>query len=312
VNSGFKDIAAGEFKSGLAKLDADSEWRDDLMDLAGPFRLGFPGIQGFGEELLVASLIKRHAHATNTSVQVIASVESCHILKRDAAFQPRAKDCDGTSRSPLAILRLALVGELLNQSFIPLGSPLDRASNQLGRRPRIGIAWASVQGGRLIPGKSVPVESFLGALDNIGADLVSLQRELSTADPHGLAAKHGVEPIEDAILDARTPASCSALVKVIQGLDFLVTISTTTTHIAAAMGKRVLLIVAQRQGPQWFWRVQASHGKCFYPTVKVCLGEFENVDDWWKGPLESVRASLSRPLTRQFGVELARHREACH
>lgn len=294
MNSAFKDLAIGAFESGLAKLDADSEWHDDRLDLAGPFRLGFPGVQGFGEELLVASLLKRQAHASGTPVEVIASVQSRHILKHDAAFQLRAQDDNRTSRSPLAILRRALVGELLDEPFVPLASPLNMAPSLVGRRPRVGIAWASVQGGKPITGKCVPVESFLGALDEIDADLVSLQRDLRAADPLGLAVKRGVQPIGDEILDAKSSASSEALVEIIQGLDLLVTISTTTTHIAAAMGKRVQLIVAQRHGHQWFWQGQASHGKCFYPTVKVSLGDDEKADDWWERSLESVRASLSR------------------
>jgi hypothetical protein len=68
VNSGFKDLAAGAFECGLAKLDADSEWHDDRSDLAGPFRLRFPGVKGFGEELLVASLLKRQAHASRETL----------------------------------------------------------------------------------------------------------------------------------------------------------------------------------------------------------------------------------------------------
>lgn len=293
MNSGFKDLAAGRFGSGLAKLDAESAWHDDRLDLSGPFRLCFPGVEGIGEELLVASLLKRHAHASSTTVKVIASEQSGHILKHDSAFQLCAHDDNTTSRSPLAILRQALVGELLDEPFVPLASPMYIAPSLVNRRSRVGVAWASVKNGRPIPGKCVPVESFLGALDDIDADLVSLQRDLAAADPLGVAVKHGVEPIGDEILDAKTPASSEALVEIIQGLDLLVTISTTTTHIAAAMGKRVQLVVAQRQGHQWFWQVQASHGKCFYPTVKVNLGDGEKSKDWWHRSLESVRASLS-------------------
>jgi hypothetical protein len=33
MNPGFRDLAAGAFESGLAKLDADPEWHDDRLDL---------------------------------------------------------------------------------------------------------------------------------------------------------------------------------------------------------------------------------------------------------------------------------------
>lgn len=305
MNPGFKDLAAGAFESGLARLDADSEWHDDQLDLAGPFRLGFPGAQGFGEELLVASLLKRHAHASRAPVEVAASEQSCHILRHDPAFRLRAQDDNRTTRSPLAILRQALTGELLDEPFVPLASQLKVVPSQGDRRPRVGIAWASVQGEKCIPRKCVPVESFLGALDKIDADLVSLQRHLRTTDPKGLAAKRVVQQIEDEVLEASTSATSEALVEIIQGLDFLVAISTTTTHIAAAMGKRVELIVAERQGPQWFWQVQAIHGKCLYPTVRVHMGDEKKQVDWWQGSLDSVQAAIA-PFHGLASVDLRR------
>jgi hypothetical protein len=293
MNAGFRDLAAGAFENGLAQLDADPEWHDDRLDLEGPFRLGFPRAQGWGEELLAASLLKRHADASRAAVQVFASKQVCSILKQDQAFLPQLREDDKTGRPPLAILRHALVGKLLDEPFVPLTPPGAAAPSNIDRRPRVGIAWASVSKSNLIAEKSVPVEQFLPALTGIDADLVSLQRELSVADPHGLAGRRGVHLIEDGILGATTASSVEALVESIRGLDFLVTISTTTTHIAAAFGIRVELIVAEREGQQWFWQVQASHAKRLYPTVRVHLGDGRK-ENWWDRSLQSVQASLSR------------------
>ncbi|RPH75372.1 MAG: hypothetical protein EHM80_16335 [Nitrospiraceae bacterium] len=293
MNTGFRHLAAGAFEQGLAQLDADPEWHDDRLDLEGPFRLGFPRAQGWGEELLVASLLKRHADASEAAVRVFASEQVFSILKRDPAFLPQLCEGDETGRPPLAILRHALMGKLLNEPFVPLASPGATTPSSINRRPRVGIAWASVSGSGPIAEKSVPVDQFLTALADIDADLISLQRMLAIADPRGLARKRGVHLIEDQVLDAATPSFVEALVDSIRGLDFLVTISTTTTHIAAALGIRVELIVAEREGQQWFWRVQASHGKHIYPTVKVHLGDGRK-EDWWERALQSIRASLSR------------------
>jgi hypothetical protein len=292
MNTGFQDLAAGAFEQGLAQLDADPEWHDDRLDLEGPFQLRFPRAQGWGEELLVASLLKRHANASDAAAKVFASEQVCSILKHDPAFLPQLREGHETGRPPLAILRQALMGRLLNEPFVPLTSPGATTPSSINRRPRIGIAWASVSGGDPIAEKSVPVDQFLTALADIEADLISIQRKPSIADPHGLARKRGVHFVDDQVLDAATPSSVEALVKSIRGLDFLVTISTTTTHIAAALGIRVELIVAERAGQQWFWRVQASHGKPFYPTVRVHLGDGRK-NDWWKRSLQSLRASLS-------------------
>lgn len=291
VNLGFQDLATGEFENGLALLDADPEWCDDRLDLGGPFRLRFPHTQGWGEELLVASLLKRRADASKATVQVFASEQVCSILKQDPSFLPQLRKNDKEGRSPLAILRHALMGKLLNERFVSLAALGATAPSSTDRRPRVGIAWASVTSSGPISEKSVPVEQFLRTLTGIDADLISLQRELSVADPHGLAQKFGVQLIEDQVLDAATPSSVGALVESIRGLDFLVTISTTTTHIAAAMGIGVELIVAERKREQWYWQAQASHGKCFYPTVRLHLGGGRK-KNWWERSLQSLRASL--------------------
>ncbi len=289
---GFQDLATGAFQSGLAQLDADPEWHDDRLNLEGPFRLSFPGAKGWGEELLVASLLKRHADASRAAVQVVASEQVCSILKHDPAFLPQLGKSNKEGRSPLAILRHALMGKLLDERFVPLASPGAKASYGIERRPRVGIAWASVPEDHPISEKSVPVEKFLPVLTGIDADLISLQRQLPVADRNGLAKERGVRfLIGDEILDAKTGSDAEKLVAEVRELDYLVTISTTTTHIAAAMGIRVELIVAEREGQQWFWQAQARHGKCFYPTVRVHLGDGRK-HDWWKRSLQSLRAAL--------------------
>jgi len=291
MNPGFRDLAEGAFESGLARLDKDPEWHDDRVDLDGPFRLGFPRAQGWGEELLVASLLKRHAGASENPVEVFASAQVCSILEHDSAFLPKIRrDMEG--RPPLAILRHALMGNLLDEPFLPLAPfPAARPST-LNRRLRLGIAWASVSNSGPISKKSVPVGQFLSVLTGIDADFISLQRKLAVADPNGLAKGRGIPALADEVLDAPTDEDVDALVEAIRSLDCLLTISTTTTHIAAAMGIRVELIAAERVGQQWFWRVQGSHRKCFYPSVKIHIGDGTK-ENWWEQSLASLKASLT-------------------
>jgi hypothetical protein len=136
------------------------------------------------------------------------------------------------------------------------------------------------------------VGQFLSLLTGIDADFISLQRKLAVADPNGLAKGKGIPGLADEVLDPTTDEHVNALVEAIRGLDCLVTISTTTTHIAAAMGIRVELVVAEREGPQWFWRVQASHRKCFYPSVRIHIGNGTK-ENWWEQSLASLKASLT-------------------
>jgi hypothetical protein len=292
MNPGFRDLAIGAFRSGLAKLDEDPEWHDDRTDLDGPFRLSFPGAQGWGEDLLVASLLKRNAVTSKTRVKVIANWQVCSILKHEQVYHTQLLGDRTGGRSPFAILRHALMGNLLEKPFIPLCTPEAAPHSPTGRRLRVGITWASISNSLPICEKSVPLEQFLPPLTGIDADFVSLQRRLAVADPNSFLDNLGVTVLSDEILDTTTESSLDALVEAIQSLDCIVTISTTTTHIAAAMGIRVELIAAEREGQQWFWQVQANHQKCLYPTVRVHLGDGRK-EYWWEKSLESLRASLS-------------------
>lgn len=295
MNNGFREFATGKFEVGLAELNQDARWHDDRTDLQGPFRLAFPGNKGWGEELLVASLLKRHAIESQKPIEVFASWQVCSILEQDFNIRALPGDGNGKGRSPLAILRHALTGRLLVKPFIPLSPAHSRHSARTDRRSRVGIAWASVDDNyQLIPEKSVPLDQFLGSLAGISADFVSLQRNLKAADPDGRLVEFGATAIPDAILDAKTRDFLDALIHEIRQLDYIVTISTTTTHIAASMGIEVELIAAERRGHQWFWQVQANYQRCFYPTVQVHLGNGET-GRWWERSLESLGDSLSRP-----------------
>jgi hypothetical protein len=181
------------------------------------------------------------------------------------------------------------MGDLLKKPFIPLGP--EGPSEPTDRRPRIGIAWASISKSRRIPEKSVPLEQFLDALADINGDFVSLQRNLDIADPDGRLREFGASTVPAEVLEAESESALDTLVEEIRQLDRIVTISTTTTHIAASLGTRVELIAAERKGHQWFWQAQANHQRCFYPTVQAHIGDGET-GNWWERCLESVRASL--------------------
>jgi ADP-heptose:LPS heptosyltransferase len=75
----------------------------------------------------------------------------------------------------------------------------------------------------------------------------------------------------------------------VQKLDCMVTISTTTAHIAASAGIPVVLLAAKRPHQQWFWRAQKEHGKQFYPSVQVVLGSSAEKKTWWSECLEPAK-----------------------
>jgi len=142
---------------------------------------------------------------------------------------------------------------------------------------RLGIAWKSVSNGKPIREKSIPLESFLKIFDDGDFDVVSFQRCL-TKDDDRILRNRFRERLS--IVPDFDESDQTGVIREILNLDCMVTISTTTAHMAACLGIQVILLAACRHGHQWFWRAQAEHNKCIYPTLNVILGN--SGCDWWK------------------------------
>jgi hypothetical protein len=289
MNGAFKDLSLGKFESGLGKLKQCSLWRDDIEPLDGPFYLGFPGKEGWGEGLLIASLLKRHAANCQKPISVFARPQVCAILKDDDAFNVHTTDNSDDFRShgarpPLAVLQQALLGNLLDYQFRPI--KVRRSNSALNSAPYIGIAWASVSR-KAVAEKSVPLKNFLDVLPSGVGRVVSFQRKLREED-RALLRKRFRDRCLILRDDEIEAVDQSKVIEEISRLACMITISTTTAHIAACLGIPVVLIAASRQGQQWFWQAQRNHGKCFYPNVEIIMSD--KLDgDWWINCIDAAR-----------------------
>jgi len=163
VDAALGDLAKGNFESGLARLNQDPKWHDEGGDLDGPFELAFPGVEGWGEALLTASLLKRHAANLPHAIEVFANKQVRSILANDSSFNVNSDQSDHEARSPLAVLRHALRGTLLREHFVPLAVPGSRPHPK-STRPRIGVAWASIdKSGKHIHEKSMQASRQRGS-----------------------------------------------------------------------------------------------------------------------------------------------------
>lgn len=129
---------------------------------------------------------------------------------------------------------------------------------QADTRPalRVGLCWsASPWGGG---DKSVPLALFaaLGSLP--GLRLVSLQKGAGRAE---IAASDLA--IEDHTAQLEDLADSAAL---IENLDIVVTVDTPLAHLAAALGKPVLLLL--KRGGGTFWLLGRDYSP-WYPTMKI-------------------------------------------
>lgn len=129
---------------------------------------------------------------------------------------------------------------------------------------RVGLAWKSVGGAgevrvyqRMRVSKSVPPE-LLAGLAGPHAAFVSLQ---VGADAQEVAAT-GLAPI-DHTAEWR---DFDATAAVLANLDLVVSADTSVAHLAAAMGKPVLLLLRRESGLFW---LQDREDSPWYPTMRI-------------------------------------------
>jgi hypothetical protein len=276
LQSAFRSLAAGKFGEGIAELGKDSNWEVEDLSLDEKFYLGFPETPGWGEGLLIASLLKRHATASGKVIDAFAHPDLCDVLADDPTFRVTPVEnfdqcLDSGGRSPLAILHHALIGELLNQTFVPINGPAKVADSI---EPRVGIAWASLdKSNERIPEKSMPLDVLLDLASLDTSHVVSFQRGITPEDRNRLCFRCGEKCT---ILSDDTRTHVAEICRLAR----MITISTTTAHIAASFSVQTDLLAARRDGPQWFWQAQEEHRKTLYPTVSVVLGG--QGAEWWR------------------------------
>jgi tetratricopeptide (TPR) repeat protein len=149
-------------------------------------------------------------------------------------------------------------------------------------RPRIGLVWAC---GAYPPGRAIALE-LLRPLLALDADFISVQKELGDGDSGRLAElgiAHRGELLEDF-------ADTAAL---IQNLDLLISVDTSTAHLAGALGKPVWVLL--KFPADWRWLLGRDDSP-WYPTARLfrqpTLGD-------WAPVVEQVRRALSELVATQ-------------
>lgn len=167
-----------------------------------------------------------------------------------------------------------LVGKFMSDLFkspdLLRFSPIDPEKNAFidkyksSGKKIIGLAWSS---SRKTDTKSCPLKDpawsdFFTRLKDT-AKFVSLQYGDTTDDINFIRWKYGVEIYQDQDIDLET-ATFTELAAQIGAMDTIVSISTTTAHIAGAMGKSCHILLNEVSYPHW----KAGTGKnIFYPEI---------------------------------------------
>lgn len=192
---------------------------------------------------------------------------------------------------PLMSLPLALglhTREIVTAPTPYLQAAPDRAAHWRKRMddlgmptPRIGIVCSGNPAHKRDQQRSIALSLFLQALpDDMKA--VCLQPELREADEAALKADGRITFLGRELADF---ADTAALVST---LDLVITVDTSTAHLAGALGKPVWILLPY--APDWRWLLKREDSP-WYPSAR--LFRQAQTDDW-SVPLSRVREALTR------------------
>ena len=157
------------------------------------------------------------------------------------------------------------------------------------RRPRVGLVWSGgfrpdqPQLWDLNRRRNIPL-TLLAPLAEADVDFVSLQKgepaetELKTAQAQGW----GGPAVADLVADLHDFSDTAAL---IENLDLVITVDTSTAHLAGALGKPVWIL--DRFDSCWRW-LRGRTDSPWYPTVR--LFRQQTFGDWTPVVEETVAA----------------------
>jgi tetratricopeptide (TPR) repeat protein len=219
-------------------------------------------------------------------LEIMRSLEGAAHIVPDSE-PPPPHDC----YCPVMSLPLAFATTL---ATIPASIPYLRADparvarweRRLGAkaRPRVGLVWAGRHRPPINYARDLPLAALQPLMD-LGAEFISLQHEMASADSITLASMPAILRHGESLTDFADTAALLA------NLDLLISVDTAVVHLAGALGKPVW--VMNRYAPCWRW-LRGRDDSPWYPTVRLFKqATFGN----WAGVVEQVRQALTQALS---------------
>ena len=304
LNLALTALKVGDYATGWTHY----EWRwrtmrgpisNDQRLFRRPLWLGEPGItgktillhgeQGLGDSLQFGRFAER-----------VAGLGARVILEVPRSLAPLCATLRGVTQviahgdplpdfdvhCPLMSLPLALsiTLETVATAFPYLGSDPHKVASwqeRLGPRvkPRIGLTWSGSVGARTFSARSYPLAKLVPHLTS-DFEYIGLQTEITAADRKTLSEYPAIRQFEGELRDfSDTAALCECL-------DLVVTMDTSATHLAGALGKKAWVLVPF--DGDWRWLVDREDSP-WYPTVRV-FRQTSRGD--WDGVFERVGERL--------------------
>lgn len=176
-----------------------------------------------------------------------------------------------------AQVHIASLGKFLRRDAASLArvhSPYLRAdpslANALRQRVRqggklvCGVSWGSKNaetGAR----KSLPLDALRPVLQVAGVEFIDLQYGDTHAERQKLEASTGVRVRHLDDIDNKN--DIDGLAALIEACDLVITVSNSTAHLAAALGKPAMILLAHHT-PLWYWHLDSMTSP-WYPTTTL-------------------------------------------
>jgi hypothetical protein len=157
---------------------------------------------------------------------------------------------------------------------------------ELGIQPGdfvVGLSWLSTAM-KIGPHKSIPLVELLPIINGPNRKIVNVQYGFKKSDTDLFNAEHGTNVLTSSVDLWKDFEGLAALLMV---CDVVVAVSSTTVHLAGALGQRVLLMDANKL---WYWGNKIGDTSAWYPRTKIF--QRENMISPWNKVVDLVRSEV--------------------
>ena len=154
---------------------------------------------------------------------------------------------------------------------------LDDAGTGAAQGPVVGISWIS-RNPKIGVHKTLGLAQWAPILQIPGVRFVDLQYGDTAAERAAVEAELGVRIAHIPDLDLRE--DIDGVAALIAACDLVISVSTTTVHLAAGLGRPTWILVPAAAGNLWYWMRGSDHTP-WYPTATIfrqsIRGDWQNV-----------------------------------
>ena len=298
--NGLLDLQLGRFETGWPRYEArwnSSRFKSNRLETEKPRwtpgskykRVLVWGEQGLGDQIFYASMIP-HLRSLVDKVTMMIDPRLISIFSRsmpDVDFVPNTSEIDADdhdSHLPIAsvgaqfIKNIHSIGLFAARSYLkPDPERVRQIAEKLDTTGLVGLSWTSAAI-KIGPHKSMSLEDLEPILSLPSRRFIDLQYiKSSTEAPDPRIMNAPVDCRNDMEGLAALMSLCSSIVSV----------SSTTVHLAGALGVPVRLADANKL---WYWGNKENDYSLWYPSVKIYPRR--NVKAPWTDVVNSIREDM--------------------